>query len=274
MGDLRGEPFLRDLLLLWPGQMRGAPCHWRGETAPANGGVLQQMPSQNAPCRQSDCCTGSGPFQVLGSLTSAGSRCTKGSDNCAKRGGWQRGKRNQITGRNWRAVVESWVGKLWPLCLCCITMGRNSPCEFNTTLQFCDPFLSPIKTCASSLWSGSAFFLWQAFFIVEMRVGIQGIRGAFHEEAALMWFGKEVEVHPCPDFPDMLDAVLNGTCSHAVMAVGKHHFGDDAAQPENSLLSGICLSWARSGCASFKIWGSCRDKAWMTCRKCARITWP
>ena len=52
-----------------------------------------------------------------------------------------------------------------------------------------------------------------------MRVGIQGIRGAFHEEAALMWFGKEVEVHPCPDFPDMLDAVLNDTCSHAVMAV-------------------------------------------------------
>lgn len=52
-----------------------------------------------------------------------------------------------------------------------------------------------------------------------MKVGIQGVRGAFHEEAAMKWYGEEVDVLPCRDFPEMLDALGAGECDRAVMAV-------------------------------------------------------
>lgn len=54
---------------------------------------------------------------------------------------------------------------------------------------------------------------------VQMKVGIQGIRGAFHEEAALKWFGDGLVLHPCRDFPDLLDDLLEGKCDRAVMAL-------------------------------------------------------
>lgn len=52
-----------------------------------------------------------------------------------------------------------------------------------------------------------------------MKVGIQGIRGAFHEEAALKWFGDGLALHPCRDFPDLLDDLVAGKCDRAVMAL-------------------------------------------------------
>ena len=53
----------------------------------------------------------------------------------------------------------------------------------------------------------------------QMKVGIQGIRGAFHEEAALRWFGDGHALHPCRDFPDLLDDLVAGKCDRAVMAL-------------------------------------------------------
>ena len=52
-----------------------------------------------------------------------------------------------------------------------------------------------------------------------MKIGIQGVRGAFHEEAAMKWFGEEITPLPCRDFPDLLDALVAGQCDRAVMAV-------------------------------------------------------
>lgn len=52
-----------------------------------------------------------------------------------------------------------------------------------------------------------------------MKVGIQGVRGAFHEEAALRWFGEEVEPCPAHDFPDLVEGLVDGTFDRAVMAV-------------------------------------------------------
>lgn len=52
-----------------------------------------------------------------------------------------------------------------------------------------------------------------------MKVGIQGIRGAFHEEAALKWFGDGFTLHACRDFPDLLDDLVAGKCDRAVMAL-------------------------------------------------------
>ena len=52
-----------------------------------------------------------------------------------------------------------------------------------------------------------------------MKVGIQGVRGAFHEEAALRWFGKDVEPCPAHDFPELVRGLADGTFDRAVMAV-------------------------------------------------------
>jgi len=52
-----------------------------------------------------------------------------------------------------------------------------------------------------------------------MKVGIQGVRGAFHEEAAALWFGEDITPHPCRDFTRLLDDLLAGRCDRAVMAV-------------------------------------------------------
>ena len=52
-----------------------------------------------------------------------------------------------------------------------------------------------------------------------MKVGIQGVRGAFHEEAALRWFGADVEPCPAQDFPELVRGLEEGTFDRAVMAV-------------------------------------------------------
>ena len=52
-----------------------------------------------------------------------------------------------------------------------------------------------------------------------MQVGIQGVRGAFHEEAAIRWFGGDIDPCPSSDFPDLLDGLVNEAFDRAVMAV-------------------------------------------------------
>ena len=52
-----------------------------------------------------------------------------------------------------------------------------------------------------------------------MKVGIQGVRGAFHEEAALLWFGEGVVPCPAHDFLELVCGLADGTFDRAVMAV-------------------------------------------------------
>jgi len=51
------------------------------------------------------------------------------------------------------------------------------------------------------------------------RVSIQGIRGAFHEEAARKYFGNEIQVLPKMDFKATLQAVSRNEADYVVMAV-------------------------------------------------------
>ena len=48
-----------------------------------------------------------------------------------------------------------------------------------------------------------------------MKVGIQGVRGAFHEEAALRWFGADVEPCPAHDFPQLVRGLEEGAFDRA-----------------------------------------------------------
>ncbi len=51
------------------------------------------------------------------------------------------------------------------------------------------------------------------------KVSIQGIRGAFHEEAARKYFGNEIQLLPKLDFEASLRAVSRNEADYAVMAV-------------------------------------------------------
>ena len=51
------------------------------------------------------------------------------------------------------------------------------------------------------------------------KVSIQGIRGAFHEEAARRYFGPMIQILPKLDFNDTLQSVAQNEADYAVMAV-------------------------------------------------------
>lgn len=50
-------------------------------------------------------------------------------------------------------------------------------------------------------------------------IAIQGVKGAFHEEAARKVFGPEIEIMPCMTFQEVGQAVLSGRADNAVMAI-------------------------------------------------------
>lgn len=52
-----------------------------------------------------------------------------------------------------------------------------------------------------------------------MRVAFQGERGAYSEEAAVQFFGAEVEVIPCRDLPSVFTAVESGRADFGVVPV-------------------------------------------------------
>jgi prephenate dehydratase len=52
-----------------------------------------------------------------------------------------------------------------------------------------------------------------------MQVAIQGIRGAFHEEAAVQFFGAGTEIVPCMRFDDLVNRVANGNVEFGAIAV-------------------------------------------------------
>ncbi len=53
-----------------------------------------------------------------------------------------------------------------------------------------------------------------------MQVSIQGVKGAFHEEAAKLYFDdRNAEVVPCISFEDLIETVKDGSVSYGIMAV-------------------------------------------------------
>ena len=51
------------------------------------------------------------------------------------------------------------------------------------------------------------------------KVVIQGIRGAFHEEAAHQWFGTNIEIVPELLFKNLVERVATGQSEYAMMAI-------------------------------------------------------
>lgn len=51
------------------------------------------------------------------------------------------------------------------------------------------------------------------------RVGIQGIRGAFHEEAAWIYFGEDIEIVEHFTFAELVYAVSSSQSDFGIMAI-------------------------------------------------------
>jgi len=83
-----------------------------------------------------------------------------------------------------------------------------------------------------------------AFFLRFMKkVAIQGIRGSFHEEAAILYFGKDFQAVECMDFRSLVNQVGAGQASFGIMAV------------ENSLAGGMLPNFSLIRNASLQITG-------------------
>jgi prephenate dehydratase len=52
-----------------------------------------------------------------------------------------------------------------------------------------------------------------------MKVSIQGIKGAFHEEAAKNYFDSEIEIVPKITFDDVIDSIQNQESDYGIMAI-------------------------------------------------------
>ena len=52
-----------------------------------------------------------------------------------------------------------------------------------------------------------------------MKVSIQGIQGAFHEEAARLYFKPEIKIVPNLTFPELIESVQNKAADFGIMAV-------------------------------------------------------
>src|ERR1700680_3361209 len=53
----------------------------------------------------------------------------------------------------------------------------------------------------------------------KLRVAIQGIRASFHEEAALKYFGENIQTIECVSFKQTFDALQNKDADYVVMAI-------------------------------------------------------
>jgi prephenate dehydratase len=53
----------------------------------------------------------------------------------------------------------------------------------------------------------------------RLRVAIQGIRASFHEEAAFLHFGEDIQTIECSSFKQTFEALKNGEADYVVMAI-------------------------------------------------------
>jgi len=65
-----------------------------------------------------------------------------------------------------------------------------------------------------------------------MKVAIQGVKGSYHHKVAQDFFGKNVEVLECMSFPALVDTLVSGEATDAVMAI------------ENSIAGAILSNYA------------------------------
>ncbi len=67
---------------------------------------------------------------------------------------------------------------------------------------------------------------------MRKKVAIQGVRGAFHQEAARDFFGTDIEIVECITFTELIESIECGNASFGIMVV------------ENSLVGGILPNYA------------------------------
>ena len=67
---------------------------------------------------------------------------------------------------------------------------------------------------------------------MKHRIAIQGIIGSFHHQVAQEYFGQEIEVEECLSFQAVVESLLNGTSTRAIMAI------------ENSIAGSILPNYA------------------------------
>ncbi len=65
-----------------------------------------------------------------------------------------------------------------------------------------------------------------------MIIGIQGIKGSYHHQAALEYFNKDIEVDECMAFDDLVQRLLDGKSDCVIMAI------------ENSIVGSIIPNYA------------------------------
>jgi len=75
------------------------------------------------------------------------------------------------------------------------------------------------------------------------RVAIQGIRASFHEEAAFLHFGEDIQTIECNSFKQTFDALKNGDADYVVMAI------------ENSIAGSILPNYSLMMCYNFPVVG-------------------
>lgn len=55
--------------------------------------------------------------------------------------------------------------------------------------------------------------------VKTVKIGIQGVKGAFHEEAALSFFGEEIGIVPQVTFSELIESVKSGESDYGMIAV-------------------------------------------------------
>ncbi len=63
-------------------------------------------------------------------------------------------------------------------------------------------------------------------------IGIQGVKGSYHHQVALNYFGKEIDIDECMSFQELVKSIESGKCTDAVMAI------------ENSIAGSIIPNYA------------------------------
>jgi len=67
---------------------------------------------------------------------------------------------------------------------------------------------------------------------MKKHIGIQGIQGSYHHQVALSYFGENITIDPCLSFKELVDNIVNGVSTDAVMAI------------ENSIAGSIIPNYA------------------------------
>jgi prephenate dehydratase len=85
-----------------------------------------------------------------------------------------------------------------------------------------------------------------------LKIGIQGVKGSFHDMAAREYFHKEIELLECNSFRKLCDSLSHGKCDFALMAI------------ENSIAGSILPNYALLETNKLRIIGEIYQRIVMT----------